>query len=144
MTEAARILAEARSLGIEIEPRGERLALRPAAAVSSALLERVRTYKDTIRALLAADDGSADGGFRLIIEEAAPVRGPVELNAWTRIVDPNRCITADLHRLVALLAAFGSGRLGRMDPAGRILGDADEVLDRLHACGVRVRLVQPS
>lgn len=52
MTEAARILVEMRTLGIRIEPQGERLALRPARAVPAALLDRVRAHKEAIRALL--------------------------------------------------------------------------------------------
>lgn len=68
---------------------------------------------------------------------------PVRLNGWTTVTDPAGCIEADLGSLAMAVRAYSAtcGDPARQSEAAEHAGRIEELLERLEACGVKVRVV---
>ncbi|MEW6269276.1 MAG: hypothetical protein AB1689_08280 [Thermodesulfobacteriota bacterium] len=77
------------------------------------------------------------------VDAIEPAAGPLRLNAWTTVVDVEKAINADL-ALLRIAVAHYSGVWddhAELAAATAIGERIDELLERLAACGARVRVV---
>jgi len=83
--------------------------------------------------------------LRVVIDAIEPVPGPIRLNPWTVVLHPERTIRADLASLERVAAGLSEARrLGDRGTVERFEDAARELLERLAACGARVRVVEAS
>lgn len=81
------------------------------------------------------------GSLRVAVDAIEPRPGPIPLNACTVILHPARSINANLaslHRVVAGLTE--ARRVGDRHGVERFEDELEDLLERLEACGCKVRV----
>jgi hypothetical protein len=81
------------------------------------------------------DEAEAEGPFRVVVEAMNPKSGPIRIAPHLTVTDPDRCIAADLAFLETAVARLNAGWVGRYSEAEGAALDAEEILERLRACG---------
>jgi hypothetical protein len=164
------LLNEARARGVAVYRVGDRLRWRSSAPIPPDLLTQLSEHKSELLQVAPDHDGTfgtlsttfstaedaalrdrvrADnpeilpppngpGPWRLVIETCEPRREQFDLNPWTKITNPARCIECDL---VELELAVAHKNAGYETAFTRLV---DEYIERLAACGCRVRLKRVS
>lgn len=154
---AAALLVELESRGVRVHTDGADLRVRPAEALTPALLKELRAQKGSLLALLK-DPGArlerllsveddADAAPRwphaIVIDSNEPPSGPIRLNAWTTVIDPAKSVAADLGSLAVAVRAYTEvcGAPGQEAAVEECALRIEELLERLEACGCRARVV---
>lgn len=80
----------------------------------------------------------------IIIESREVPSGPIQITPWCRVVDAEKCATADLARLEKLVERYAAvcDDPTRQDEAGEIADEVERRVDRLAHCGVRVVITE--
>lgn len=131
---ALALLAGMHRRGVMARRRGDRVWFRPAAALPSAVLEKLRQRKSDLLRLLPDEAAEPVGPWRLVIESCEATSEPIRLNGWTTITNPARCIEYTVLELKLALAHKNAGR----ETVFTAL--IDEYLATLAACGCSVRV----
>lgn len=152
---ASGLLGQALAQGVTIYRSGARLRWRSPSPIPDDLLSLLRRHRvELLR--LAPDDTDAvpkskqstvpscaapsnsnterTNPWRVVIERCVPVPGPIRLNAWTTITDPEQSVR---HSLIELEIAVAHRNVGRHTIFTRLV---DEYLQRLAACGCDAHL----
>jgi hypothetical protein len=82
--------------------------------------------------------------FRVIVDRLKPAERAVRLNAWTVILDPRAAIAADMASLHAAVARMNAGWAASYSDCYPAALDAEEILERLRACGCEARVTSVS
>ena len=88
MNAVADLLAHLSRLGVELVPRGDRLRYRPRSAVTPDLVERLRTHKTQLLAILRHAEGPGGATVGPRAGESERVIGRPEPVRWEDAIDP--------------------------------------------------------
>ena len=109
--------------------------MRPAAALPTELLDRLRQHKTDLLLLLPDAAGKELAGpWRVVVESCRPRQGSVAIDAITTTTSPGGCIE---HTLIALERAVMHKNAGRETAFPDLI---DNYLRHLTACGCQVRV----
>lgn len=157
MIAALALVSEIRARGAELRIADGKLKVRPRSAVrdlEAEILANADAIADAIQpkrpvaVISIADDGEPEPLWphRIVVDERQPFVEPVELNAWTTVVDPPRAIDALLLDLAVAVRRFGETRADdgdnrRVREASEHGERIEELIENLAKLGARVRVV---
>jgi hypothetical protein len=144
VTAVRALLAEAARHGIRFQVVGDRIEYEAPRHPPAELLERLRAHREELLALLAAAPCEPHHGrLRVVVDAIEPHPGPIRRAPWLVILQPERCIRADLASLARVVGGLADARqVGDWHGVERFEDERDDLLERLAACGARVRLVE--